>query len=1115
MSKAQPSDAGNERGPSRTEEGFCGLDESWRVTYVNDGWLAAWGGEWEAWVGRPWSAMVGQETADWFTQQWRGRESGGSRGAAMVRDLTREDLPIKANQATETEEDKPCQATNPQPGSLRITVRGRADESGQWQGGGAVVTHQAYGLQNTRRAEEREAFDALILRLTQDLIGAGPGDIGGGFERTLETLGRHAGVDSCFMFEFDMSVRSASMVHEWLASGVWSIRENFAGVSRQSLPTLFPAAAEGQTLWVDDLSEMDGEQARGEQAMLAKLGVGAFLLQPIWSEGRLIGLLGFNQRGRGRVWTRAESELLERAAALCSAALDRRRVQDRLAFHVDNAPLAVIEWDADWRVQRWSPQAERIFGWSADQVMGRGWGEWDFVLAEDRRAVEAAAKRLIDGQDPSNHVTNRNLTADGQTITCQWFNSVMRDQAGVLVSILSFAQDISEEVQVQQRLTSSQIELQRLHTELRERAREAMRESELRYSYLAEAATDLMSCHDLDGHYLYASPAAEALVGYPPENLVGRLAYDLMHPDDVERVKTGHQKMVAGSGPWAVTYRLRHRQNHYLWVETTSRVIDRPAGSLDAPPDDQDAGPAKTAEAAAPAEQQIVAVTRDATSRIEAQRALRDSERRYRQLAEHATDMISTHDQQGRFLYVSPAGHRILGYTNDQLRGTMPREIAHPDDRQRVIDSLTRLQNSTGVIRTTFRARHTDGHYIWLEAASRYDGQELTVVSRDVTDRLHAEQQLHLIRQAVEQVREAVIITDNQLDAPGPHILYVNPAFTAMTGFAPVDILGQNPRILQGPRTNLAVIDRLRRSLRDGQPFFGETTNYRKDRSEYLVEWNVNPVTDNQGRLTHWVAIQRDITARRTAEELARLHRDELAHATRVSAIGEMASGLAHELNQPLAAINAYLRGSLHRIEHGNATTHELIDPLNRAAEQAGRAGQIIRGIREFVTKRGTQRQPQAMHELIAQTLALLEADVAEHLARIEVNLPTHLPLVLADDIQIEQILLNLIRNALEAMARVPVPQRRIEISAHVNPEGQLVTTLRDHGPGLDPQQIDRLFHPFFSTKDEGMGMGLAISQSIAQAHGGRLHAAAHPDSGLIFHLTLPTQSDTNGAPDE
>ena len=1119
--------------------GFCGLDEHWRLTFISPGLARCLGGSPASWRGRPWSDVVGKDTAAWFAERWEaggaeggGAAEGGGEGGGLERDVPLSEVARTDAAALNARAEHEVDGSRVLHVSLQGIARAAGGDgnsngdkasggAGAWGGGGAVLTVPARRLQRQQRRSNREEVEALMLRLSRCFIAAGTGDLDRGFGRALEALGRHGGADSCYVFEFDASRSSASMVNEWLAPPHEAIRSHFAGVNDQVLPTLFPRAADGQTLRVKALSELAdaGPGGQVEREFLQRLDVGAFLLVPIHIDQRVIGLLGVNHRGGPRNWTDAQEQLLHKAAPIFSSALDHRRTQHRLAFHINNAPLAVIEWDAAWRVQQWSPEAERTFGWRAEQVMGRTLGDWPFVVSDDAARVQEITDNLIAGRDASNQLVNRNLTRDGRIITCAWFNSVMRDHAGALVSILSFARDVSDMVATQSQLQASRRELEVLHAELRQRAAGALRESELRYRHLADAATDLISCHDLEGQYLYASPAAEALLGYPPAQLVGLSAFDLIHPDDAQRIHRVLREIVETDGGSVETYRLRHRLGHYLWVESTSRVIEAPqpspvSGSSSGDGPRESAGSRDLADAEeSGGGRQIVAVTRDATARLEAESALRDSESRYRRLAEHATDMISTHDEKGRFTYVSPAGQRLLGYSNNDLRGTMPRELAHPNDRQAVIDSLDRLRRATRTISTTFRARRKDGRYVWLESSSRNDGREITVVSRDVTDRLHAEQQLQLVRQAVDQVRDAVVITDNQLRTPGPHILYVNPAFATMTGYEPGEILGQSPRFLQGPQTDTAVLERLRECLREGQAFFGETINYHKDGSPYQVEWNINPVTNSRGVITHWVAIQRDITARKTAEQVARLHRDELAHATRVSSIGEMASGLAHELNQPLTAVRNYIEGSLRRLESNPDAAGEIVEPLRRAAEQAGRAGQIIRGIRNFVTKRETHRNPQALNDILQQTLTLLDAELQTHLTTIDLRLDERLPPVEVNGIQIEQVLLNLIRNALEAMATTPPAQRRLEITSQQLPPDKIQITIRDHGPGLEPAQLDRLFHPFFSTKG-GMGIGLTISQSIIQAHGGHLHAMPHPQQGLIFVLTLPMAPDTVGTAD-
>ncbi len=492
---------------------------------------------------------------------------------------------------------------------------------------------------------------------------------------------------------------------------------------------------------------------------------------------------------------------------------------------------------------------------------------------------------------------------------------------------------------------------------------------------------------------------------------------------------------------------------------------------------------------------------------VQGRRRLAESERRYRRLTEHSTDMISAHDSEGRFTYVSQACRTLLGYAAEDLVGTRPRELAHPEDRDALIRSHQRVRDTEGEVRYTWRGLHRDGREVWLESASRNHGPELVVVTREVGGRLEAELLLKLVRSAVEQVNEGVVITDGNVVAPGPKIVYVNPAFTKMTGYAEHELLGQSPRLLQGAETDIAVLTRIRRSLRRGEASEGETTNYRRDGSTYLAHWSVHPVRDGAGNLTHWVSVQRDASERRADEALERRHREELAHVTRLSMMGELASGLAHEINQPLTTISTYVEGLLTRAQRKDLAQDVLLDILGRVADQAGVASQIIRRLRSFVLKREIVRADASVNDLVYETLALLDADLKQRGVQVRTEVAAGVPKVLVDTIQIQQVLINLIRNAVEA-SETPLSEaesaRVVEVV--IGPDGAhgVRIDVVDRGGGLSPQCLDRIFEPFFSTKDGGMGMGLTISRSILEAHGGRLWATANPGRGCTFSMTLP-----------
>lgn len=271
------------------------------------------------------------------------------------------------------------------------------------------------------------------------------------------------------------------------------------------------------------------------------------------------------------------------------------------------------------------------------------------------------------------------------------------------------------------------------------------------------------------------------------------------------------------------------------------------------------------------------------------------------------------------------------------------------------------------------------------------------------------------------------------------------------------------------------------------------------------METHAVPLTGGGGQVVALLGITRDITARKRAEDEVRLHYRELAHASRVNTMGEMASGLAHQLNQPLAAIANYSRGCLHRIRNGNGSAADLAQAIEQVCDQAERAGDIIRSLRKFVRKDEAPPRPVDLGAVLREALVIAEPEAGQHQVRIELEVAAGLVPVRGDAIQIEQVILNLARNAVEAMDEVAPEMRLLRIRLFTNPQGIASVEIRDTGPGLPKEAYNRIFEPFFTTKANGMGMGLAISRSIVEAHGGVLSVCPNePGPGLAFCFNLP-----------
>ncbi|MFI4861613.1 MAG: PAS domain S-box protein [Phycisphaerales bacterium JB063] len=528
----------------------------------------------------------------------------------------------------------------------------------------------------------------------------------------------------------------------------------------------------------------------------------------------------------------------------------------------------------------------------------------------------------------------------------------------------------------------------------------------------------------------------------------------------------------------------------------------------------------------------IVGTTQDITDRKQAEEAVRrlnaklearvgertsqleQARRRLESVLESSPAVTYTASAAGEIptTYVSPNFLSLFGYPASRAIANpfFLRSRIHRDDLPSIKAHIATLR-ATGRVAIEYRFLHGTGEYRWVRDELRLmrspDGRPLEIAGMltDISQRKRAEQRLELIQAAVEQVADGVVITGPGSEDNRFLIVYANPAFSEVSGHAMDNLLGCDPKLMYGPQTASRSIDALRRGLKRGKPFEIEITFHRADGEPFDAEVSFTPLIGHGGKPTHWVNVMRDVTQRKRDAELARLHQNELAHVTRLSTMGEMASGLAHELNQPLAAIANYGQGVLRRLESGRETPEGMEPAVRHIVTQAARAGEIIRRLRDFVTKRETHRSTVHINALVQDVIALVARDTAEQGAVIVTALDPDLPELVVDTIQIEQVVLNLIRNAAESMSERRAGERRpIHITTRQQ-EGQVIIAVSDLGSGLTAEQLDHLFDPFFTTKSQGMGMGLTISQSIIESHGGRLVAQNNVDTeGATLSIILP-----------
>ena len=344
-------------------------------------------------------------------------------------------------------------------------------------------------------------------------------------------------------------------------------------------------------------------------------------------------------------------------------------------------------------------------------------------------------------------------------------------------------------------------------------------------------------------------------------------------------------------------------------------------------------------------------------------------------------------------------------------------------------------------------------------------------------------------------------------------VTYVNPAFCQMVGIPAETLIGMRPPMpYWAPEAMEDYQQRFSQVLSGKVAPQHETIFQRADGERFPVLIFESPLIDASGQQTGWMGSLLDISDRRRAEELNRQQQEKLQASARLATMGEMASTLAHELNQPLSAISSYTTGALNLLnaDGGKVEPALLRQALEKASAQAQRAGQIIRSVHAFVKKREPLRELVSVQDLIDNVTPLIELQARPSFVALQLQIEPDLPPVLADRVMLEQVLLNLTRNAVEAMRGAAPARRVLRVTANAGPDPahpSVVIEVIDAGHGIPDEVSERLFSPFFSTKAEGMGMGLNICRSAIEFHGGSLAHAPNAAGGTIFHFSLPTQA--------
>lgn len=500
----------------------------------------------------------------------------------------------------------------------------------------------------------------------------------------------------------------------------------------------------------------------------------------------------------------------------------------------------------------------------------------------------------------------------------------------------------------------------------------------------------------------------------------------------------------------------------------------------------------------------VCAILRKAIQQSEAAKSeLAESEKKFRGLIDQASDAFFLYDRTGRLLEVNCQACESLAYTREELLHLTVFDIEKNLDRTEAERAWNNAE--LGSHRTVEGChRRKDGTEFPVEVrlcAYNFAGQKLQLaLARNIAERKRAEEALKTQANLLKQSFDAIILW--QFDGG---IESWNEGAEKLYGFSEGEAMGQSTHELLSTKFPKPWPE-IRADLIEKGNWEGELHHRTRDGREVIVSARKQLILGADG-VARVLETNRDITERKRDELHLRTMRDELAHVGRLNELGQVSAGIAHELNQPLTAMMNYSNVARRLIETKDAANMEKAsEAIAKATDQAQRAGVIIRRMRSFIEKRETNRAVEDINSIVDDAIALALIGANADGITADLRLEADLPSVYVDRLQIQQVLVNLIRNAVDAMAETS--QRVLTLSTARNADGVEVT-VSDTGPGLSKEVADRIFMPFFTTKPGGMGIGLVISQSIIEAHGGQIAVETKPGQGAVFRFIVPVAGDT------
>jgi len=616
-----------------------------------------------------------------------------------------------------------------------------------------------------------------------------------------------------------------------------------------------------------------------------------------------------------------------------------------------------------------------------------------------------------------------------------------------------------------------------------------LRESEARINLAANAANLGLWLWNIPGDELWVTEQWRKLFGFADlEPVTFDRLLQVVHPWDRERMKQLVRRMFEHGGEYESEYRIMRPDGSTRWIAGHGSV------ELD--------------ERGKPAFAR--GVSRDVTKRKIVEEELRESEARFRTVADAAPVLIWMSGVDKLCTFFNKPWLEFTGRTTEQEMGNGWAEGVHPDDLQQCLEIYGQAFDARQPFVMQYRLRRHDGEYRWVsdQGIARYDtqGKFAGYIGScvDITELINKDAALRESEERMRLAADAVNLGIWEWDL-GKDEIWATNARRALLGWPASGKITLEDFISSVHPDDR---DRIRQVIDDaihkGRNYDSE---YRLVLPDGIVRWMATRGSvqfDRDGKAKRLLGVSFDITARKQAEWEAQQRRDEISHLSRVALMGEMSASIAHELNQPLAGIATNAAAGQRFINRGNVDLREIRELLVDINADARRASDVVRGIRSMVKKEQTSRQRVNLNDVVMNVVQIAGPSGLLHSCELKTSLQANLPVIEADPVQVRQVLLNLIVNAFQAMSDTPVSRRKVEIVTEQNGDGTICTSVRDYGVGISEETSGRLFEQFFTTKADGLGMGLAIVRSIVESHAGTI-AAENPDGGgARFHFTLP-----------